>query len=328
MAKKLKSLKGAKLKNIILSSNPCPICIDAARQLPMVKTKWRNSRWGLTDSKKRYCNLKANSCHCILVPPQMMDLLPDVGERIPLRGDRRSDIRGIIEIGPNELELQLLMDEYNFTVGTLPSEIYDMPLEEVAEYLRGLLGGTPVLPPIVPSVVPPAMATVKKAQKYLWSETEKDGLEMGVIFSRDGKYMLNKKGTKHYIRWSAEEANKAKGGTMWHTHPHDVAHSFQDVEFAAARNMKEMGVIAEKHIYSIKPKTTWAEVDIYSLKYAYTRQKDIMRTKYLPYYNRLIAGGIPSQKAAYAANHYCFLDLWDNLAPRFNLTFSAKRKGF
>ena len=99
MAKELKSLKGAKLKNIILSSNPCPICIDAARQLPMTKTDWRNSRWGLTDSKKRYCNLKANSCHCILVPIQLISELPPKGKKVLLRGDKKTDMAGRRGVG-------------------------------------------------------------------------------------------------------------------------------------------------------------------------------------------------------------------------------------
>ena len=136
MAKELKSLKGAKLKNVILSSNPCPICIDAARQPPMIKTLWRNSRWGLTDSKKRYCNLKANSCHCILVPPGLIEELPDLGKKIKLRGDPDSDIRKIVDIGPNENELKELMDEYNARIGKLPSEIYDMPLDDITPFLE------------------------------------------------------------------------------------------------------------------------------------------------------------------------------------------------
>ncbi|MCK4760214.1 MAG: hypothetical protein KAT69_09190 [Candidatus Aminicenantes bacterium] len=139
MAKELKSLKGAKLKNIILSSNPCPICVDAARQPPMTKTNWRNSRWGLTDSKKRYCNLKANSCHCILVPPELIEELPDLGKKIKLRGDPDSDIRKIVDIGPNEDHLKNLMDEYNARIGKLPSEIYDMPLDDIAPFLEGEL---------------------------------------------------------------------------------------------------------------------------------------------------------------------------------------------
>lgn len=282
----------------------------------------------MTDSKKRYCNLTAHNCHCILVPPEMLKDLPDLGERVPLRGDRRSDIRSIIEVGPNEMELKNLMDEYNLTIGPLPQEIYDMPLEEVAGYLRGLLGSTPVVPPVVPIAPPPAMATVKKAQKYLWSETEKDGREMGAIFSRDGKYMTSKKGTRHYIRWTPREAEQARGGILWHTHPSDTAFSWEDLNFAARRNMKEMGAIGEKHLYSLKPKTTWSDVDTYALKYDYDRQKEVMRVKYLPYFNRLIDRGISSARAADAANHYCFLDLWRYLAPKYNLKFTAKRKGF
>ena len=143
MAKELKSLKGAKLKNVILSSNPCPSCKEAAMQLPMTKSSWKISKWGMTDSKKRYCNLKANNCHCILVPHEMLDELPAMGKKTNLRGDPDSDIRGIIEIGPNEERLKNLMDEYNMTVGKLPDEIYDMPLDEIADYLDDLLKKLP-----------------------------------------------------------------------------------------------------------------------------------------------------------------------------------------
>ena len=142
MATELKSLKGAKLKNIILSSNPCPICIDAARQSPMIKTKWRNSRWGMTDSKKRYCNLHGHNCHCILVPTQLISELPAKGKKVLLRGDKDSDIRPIIEIGPRENQLKNLMDKYNAKIGKLPPEIYDMPIDEIAPYLQKLLKGT------------------------------------------------------------------------------------------------------------------------------------------------------------------------------------------
>lgn len=257
-----------------------------------------------------------------------MKELPDIGERVPLRGDRRKDIRNLIEIGPNEMELKNLMDEYNLTIGQLPSEIYDMPLEEVADYLRGILGSTPVTPPFVPGVPPPAMATIPKAQKYLWSEMEKDGREMGAIFSRDGKYVLSKKGQRHSIQWTAAEVEQSRGGYLWHSHPHDVAFSFDDLKYASTANLKEMGVVAERHIYSIKPRTSWADVDVWSLKYAYQRKKAVYKAKYVPYYNRLIDQGVDSAIAGYKANHFLFLDLWNNLAPRYNLIFTSKRKGF
>ena len=141
MATELKSLVGAKLKNVILSSNPCPICVDAAKKAPMVKSKWKVSRFGMTDSKKRYCNLTAHNCHCILVPTQLISELPAKGKKVLLRGDKDSDIRRIIDIGPRENRLKNLMDRYNAEIGKLPPEIYDMPVLEIAPYLQKLLKG-------------------------------------------------------------------------------------------------------------------------------------------------------------------------------------------
>ena len=133
MAKKI-----PKYTNIVLSSNPCPICIGANGKT-MTLAKWKVSPYGLTDSKKRYCNIKTVGCHCILVPKEMVDLLPDVGKRIKLRGDEVTDIKPIVYIHPNEEQLKNLMERYNFEVGTLPAEIYDMPLNKIIPYLRGLL---------------------------------------------------------------------------------------------------------------------------------------------------------------------------------------------
>lgn len=126
----------SKLKNVILSSNPCPICKDAARQPAMTLKEWRKSPWGDTDSKKRYCNLKAHNCHCLLVPVEKFIDLPEIGKQVKLRSDKETDILAIVEIHPNEILLKDLMDEYNATIGKLPDEIYDMPLEDVIPYLK------------------------------------------------------------------------------------------------------------------------------------------------------------------------------------------------
>lgn len=128
------------LQNVILSSNPCPICIGAGGQSPMTLAEWRASSFGDTDSKKRYCNLKAHSCHCILVPTGLLDELPAIGEKVKLRGDEGTDIKPIVDIHPNEVILKELMEEYNATIGVLPREIYTMPIDDVIPFLREKLG--------------------------------------------------------------------------------------------------------------------------------------------------------------------------------------------
>lgn len=127
--------KGTLLMNIVLSSNPCPSCVEANRK-SMTKTAWTKSKWGLPGSGKRYCK---SNCHCILVPVDLLDQLPEIGKKVKLRGDEDTDIRKIVDIHPNEEELKELMDEYNETIGVLPKEIYEMPLNEVIPYLKELL---------------------------------------------------------------------------------------------------------------------------------------------------------------------------------------------
>lgn len=125
--------------NVVLSSHPCPICQDA-RGKSMTLEQWKKSPYGLTDSKKRYCNLKGHFCHCVLVPENVLPELPEIGKRVKLRGDEGTDIRAIVEIHPNEAILQKLMDEYNAEIGRLPDEFYELPIEQCIPYLRRKLG--------------------------------------------------------------------------------------------------------------------------------------------------------------------------------------------
>lgn len=124
------------LTNVVLSSHPCPVCVEANGKT-MTMTQWRKSKYGVPGSNKRYCK---KYCHCILVLEEMIPKLPQMGKNIMLRGDDGSDIKPVTEIFPNEMELAALMDEYNATIGKLPDEIYDMPLLDVIPYLRKLLG--------------------------------------------------------------------------------------------------------------------------------------------------------------------------------------------
>lgn len=102
--------------------------------------EWQASSFGDTDSKKRYCNLKAHSCHCILVPEDMLDELPAIGEKVKLRGDEGTDVKPIVDIHPNEIILKELMEEYNATIGVLPKVIYTMEMDAVIPFLKGKLG--------------------------------------------------------------------------------------------------------------------------------------------------------------------------------------------
>lgn len=128
-----------KYKNIILSSNPCPVCLDAENR-SMTLAEWKKSKWGLTDSKKRYCNLKKHSCHCLLLPEDLIEKFPRIGKAVKLRSDKDTDISAVVEIHPNEVILRDLMNEYNLKIGRLPDEFYEIALEQCIPFLRKLLG--------------------------------------------------------------------------------------------------------------------------------------------------------------------------------------------
>ena len=131
-------VEGERLQNIILSSNPCPICEGAADQEPMAHEEWAGSEWGLPESLKRYCNLKG-ACHCLLIPVGAMDELPEISKLVKLRNEEGSEIKSIVEITPNEQSLKNVMDEWNTKYGKLPQEIYDMDVFDVEPYLRKLM---------------------------------------------------------------------------------------------------------------------------------------------------------------------------------------------
>jgi hypothetical protein len=124
------------LRNVICSSNPCPICVDAAEQDPMTYEEWADSEWGLPGSSARYCE---DDCHCILVPEDALDELPEISEMVRLRGEEGSELPSIVEIGPSEQGLKDVMEEWNANYGPLPPEIYDMGVFEVEAYLRKII---------------------------------------------------------------------------------------------------------------------------------------------------------------------------------------------
>lgn len=121
--------------NLILSSNPCPKCLEAAAQDSMTIEEWKASEWGLPGSSGRYCE---DDCHCLLVPAGVAIPEPLFGKE-KLRGEEKTDIKKAIEFGSAELELKELMDRWNMLYGKLPPEIYKMPVDKVADYLRALL---------------------------------------------------------------------------------------------------------------------------------------------------------------------------------------------
>jgi len=123
----------AVLQNVVLSSKPCPDCA-AANGEQMTFKEWEESEFGLPGSSGRICE---DDCHCILVPVDQIDGLPEIGEQIKLRGDKDSDIGSAVDIGPNEASLKEAMDEWQrLTDQKLPPEIYKMDFEEVEIYLR------------------------------------------------------------------------------------------------------------------------------------------------------------------------------------------------
>jgi len=126
-----------KYTNLVLSSSPCPRCIEAADLEPMTADEWRDSEYGLPGSDGRFCS---ENCHCLLVPNDIdvSDIEPLFGKE-KLRGEEDTDIRKVVEFGSAELELKELMDLWNARHGKLPAEIYKLPVGKVADYLKALL---------------------------------------------------------------------------------------------------------------------------------------------------------------------------------------------
>lgn len=101
----------------------------------MTIEEWRDSEFGLPGSDGRYCG---SACHCLLVPEGIEVPEPLFGKE-KLRGEEKTDIKKVVEFGSAELELKDLMERWNLVYGKLPAEIYKLPVDKVADYLRALL---------------------------------------------------------------------------------------------------------------------------------------------------------------------------------------------
>jgi len=143
--------------NVVLSSNPCPDC-RRANGKTMTMPEWKKSEYGIPGSDKRICD---GNCHCVLVPEELMEEFPEIDKKSKLRGDIDTDIGKTVDIYPNELRLKRLMDKYNRQIGKLPPEIYDMPLDKIADYLDDLLKKVPPT-----GGVPGAAKTLAEAEKW------------------------------------------------------------------------------------------------------------------------------------------------------------------
>ncbi len=124
------------LTNVILSSKPCPKCVEAAEQEPMTFAEWAASEWGLPGSDGRYCG---GFCHCVLAPRDVIDEFPEISKQVKLRGEEGSEIGSVVDIGPAEKGLKEVMEYWNANYGKLPPEIYDMNVFVVEGYLRKLI---------------------------------------------------------------------------------------------------------------------------------------------------------------------------------------------
>lgn len=122
------------LQNVVLSHNPCPVCVDANGRV-MSYEEWASSEWGLPGTSARYCE---DDCHCVLVPVEVLAEFPAISEKAALRGEEGSTIRATVDLSPAEDGLKDIMDTWNRDLGKLPPEIYKMPVMEVEAYLRRL----------------------------------------------------------------------------------------------------------------------------------------------------------------------------------------------
>ena len=124
--------------NIVLSSGPCPVCAEASGK-EMTLKEWAASKYGTPGSKKRYCCLRGNNCHCILAPVAALAQFPAIGEKVMLRGDFDTDIPAIIEIMPGETMLEMLLKKYEAKVGKIPTQVWYMSIKEAIEFLTKAL---------------------------------------------------------------------------------------------------------------------------------------------------------------------------------------------
>lgn len=233
--------------NVVLSSNPCPDC-KRANGVTMTMAEWKKSEYGIPGSDKRICD---GNCHCVLVPEELMDEFPEIDKRTKLRGDIDTDIGKTVDIYPNETRLQELMDQYNATIGKLPPEIYDMPLEKIADYLDDLLKKKALLPG---KVGLKEAKYLREAKSNIMTKYKADGFEHGMAFDKNGKLLISKSGAVDHIKYSSQELYRNYEAEIHiHNHPGVASFSSADLEFYSAMKIKKGIVVGDRHTYQLSP---------------------------------------------------------------------------
>lgn len=304
--------------NVILSSNPCPTCIEARGKV-MTITAWRRSKFGLPGSNKRYC--KAN-CHCILVPVDLIDQLPAIGKKAKLRGDDLTDIKKTVDIHPNEERLKELMDEYNMRIGKLPEEIYEMPLDDVIPYLENLLrpGGAGGIPSGLPM-------SVEQAEKSIMKQFKLDGNEHSIALDDAGNTLLMKGGRRSAVDYTADDILRMNHAAVHiHNHPSGCSFSAGDLDFYSYINVRKAIVETPKYTYELSPTTaTWPGGS--ALKAGWNSEKLATADRFQVKYHARVEGGMAREEAGLITWIEQCDAIMRNLAERYNLTYTRIKKG-
>ena len=304
--------EGELLQNVVLSMNPCPICVDANGQ-QMTYEEWADSEYGLPGSSARYCE---DDCHCILVPVEAMGELPEISDLVKLRGEEGTEIKSIVDISPSEQGLKDVMEEWNAKYGKLPPEIYSMDVMKVEAYLRKLMegmGGGPL---------------AKVAEAEMMALREKgmaSGKESITSFGADGEVLIQKTGDKNSVNFTDAENTAMKGAAVEiHNHPSSSSFSSQDVQHYAYLEVKKGVVVSKLYTYTVEPPAIgwgpWRDIGG-----EYNSIERSLRPKYEAVYDAHKAAGMSEAAAQDATAQVHLHEVMEKLADKYGLKY--KRTG-
>ncbi len=115
--------------------------------------------------------------------------------------------------------------------------------------------------------------------------------EEGILFSADGKVILQKSGDKDHVTFTTKEISKMHGGVLTHNHPDGSSFSFYDINMLRHGGLAELRAATLEGVYRIQVPKKWRK-EISTLEKIEKVYYDIDAEVSPGYYNRFYAGEI------------------------------------
>lgn len=176
-------------------------------------------------------------------------------------------------------------------------------------------------PPKAPTARKGKPPTFKEALGGFENKIRDNKIETAGVFDYTGKNIIDKRGGKNYVQFTAEESVKMKGNILTHNHPSGSSFSPEDVYMLTSGTVKEIRAVSTYADYNLKVssggESDFSYLSPTGIKNNYMTIKKDLHNKYM---NKVVNEGMSETDAWHAHSH----ELMTKLSKDLKLDYTRK----